>query len=112
MELKRRSFLYDIWLADNTLLQQIEPIQTMLSEAVRASGATILATKFHQFTPQGVTGFFLLAESHVSIHTWPEEGLASIDIFTCGHMQPEVIVEQIRQQVLIQREQLRELERG
>ena len=44
----------------------------------------------HQFQPQGVTGLALLAESHISIHTWPESGYAAVDVFTCGdHTMPE-----------------------
>ena len=47
-------------------------------------GITILGDKFHKFEPHGVSGVILLSESHVSIHTWPEEGYAALDIFTCG----------------------------
>ena len=57
--------------------------QTMLSAAEEV-GVTVLAETFHQFSPYGVTGIIAIAESHFSIHTWPEYGYAAVDIFTCG----------------------------
>jgi len=53
-------------------------------EAVRLSGATYLSEKFEQFKPAGVTGVVIVAESHFSIHTWPEHGIAAIDALTCS----------------------------
>jgi S-adenosylmethionine decarboxylase len=52
--------------------------------AVKKGGLTNLGSRFHQFDPQGVTGFTLLAQSHISLHTWPEYGYLVLDIFTCG----------------------------
>jgi S-adenosylmethionine decarboxylase len=52
--------------------------------AVKQVGLTNLGSRFHQFDPQGVTGFTLLAQSHISLHTWPEYGYLVLDIFTCG----------------------------
>ena len=63
-------------------------MQACLS-ASAAAGATALTHSFHQFEPQGVTAFVLLAESHLTIHTWPELGRAMVDIATCGdHTDP------------------------
>jgi S-adenosylmethionine decarboxylase len=45
---------------------------------------TVLNKKFHQFDPQGITGFYLLSESHLAFHTWPEKGQISFDLYTCG----------------------------
>jgi S-adenosylmethionine decarboxylase len=56
---------------------------TMVSAAVDC-GATVLGESFHRFSPQGVSGVVVIAESHLSIHTWPEYGYAAADIFTCG----------------------------
>ncbi len=69
---------------DPKLLNDIEFIKKVLPAAAAKSGATILGESFHQFEPQGVSGVVLIAESHVSIHTWPELGYAAVDIFTCG----------------------------
>ena len=54
-------------------------------EAAIVSGATIVGEVFHRFTPQGVSGAVVIAESHLSIHTWPEYGYAALDLFTCGN---------------------------
>ncbi len=64
-------------------------IQEGLKEAASRCGATIIHTKFHEFSPHGLTGYLLLAESHISIHTWPEYHYAAVDIFTCGNLRPE-----------------------
>jgi S-adenosylmethionine decarboxylase proenzyme len=53
-------------------------------EAASRSGATVLDTSFHYFSPQGVSGVVVIAESHLAIHTWPEYDYAAVDIFTCG----------------------------
>jgi len=52
--------------------------------AAKASGATVLGSRFHNFEPQGVSGFVIIAESHLSVHAWPEHDYAAVDIFTCG----------------------------
>ena len=55
----------------------------MLEAAVK-SGATIVTETFHHFSPHGVSGAVIIAESHLAIHTWPEYGYAAVDLFTCG----------------------------
>lgn len=74
--------LYDC--PTDILDNQIE-INDALREAVKYANATLLQQVSHKFSPQGVTSLGLLAESHISIHTWPEHGYAAIDIFTCGN---------------------------
>ncbi len=59
-------------------------LETSMNEAVRKSGATIVSSTFHRYAPQGVSGVVVIAESHMSIHTWPEYGYAAVDFFTCG----------------------------
>ena len=59
-------------------------IRNLMLEAASRSGATIIGNIFHRFNPQGVTGVVVIAESHFSIHTWPEIKYASLDLFTCG----------------------------
>jgi S-adenosylmethionine decarboxylase len=57
--------------------------------AAKVAGATIMESAFHRFEPQGVSGTVILAESHLSIHTWPEKGYAAMDFYTCGdHTDP------------------------
>lgn len=62
--------------------------RNFFAEAIRKGNFRILKTGFHKFKPQGLTGFFLLAESHLSFHTWPEENHIAIDLFTCGDTEP------------------------
>jgi S-adenosylmethionine decarboxylase len=65
-------------------------IRTTIASAAREAGATVLHLISHHFQPQGVTGLVLLAESHLSIHTWPESRYAAVDVFTCGdHTMPD-----------------------
>lgn len=61
--------------------------QAMLRAAVEM-GATVISDSFHKFSPQGVSGAVVIAESHLTIHTWPELGYAAIDFFTCGAADP------------------------
>ena len=68
-----------------------EWLDTLLRSAAQAANARVLHSHFHGFGDgQGVTGVVLLAESHISIHTWPECGFAAADIFMCGDAQPEL----------------------
>ncbi len=79
--------LVDLWGASN--LCDPELIDRALRDAAEAAGATILHGHFHHFSPNGgVSGVLVLAESHISIHTWPERDFAAIDIFMCGACDP------------------------
>ena len=59
-------------------------LRPLCLDAVAAAGLTPLGHTFHQFSPQGVTGLVLLAESHVAVHTWPETGFATVDVYVCN----------------------------
>jgi len=70
------------------LLERVEIVSGLLNEVVSETNLTKLGENHHQFEPYGVTSVILLAESHISIHTWPEQdGSAAVDIFTCGDPQ-------------------------
>ncbi len=82
------------------LLNDLDHIRNSLLRAAEDLGAHVVGESFHQFSPQGVTGILSIAESHISIHTWPEYGYAAADIFTCGSsFQPleaaEILIEQL-----------------
>jgi len=66
------------------LIDRVDQVEDILVEAVKVSKATIIKPVFHQFNPHGVSGVVVIAESHFSIHTWPEYGYCALDIFTCG----------------------------
>lgn len=69
---------------DPHLLDNLTYIRQELLRAASAVDAHVVGESFHQFSPQGVTGILSIAESHISIHTWPEHGYAAADVFTCG----------------------------
>ena len=88
--------LADLYGVDPARLVVSGDIDTLLRAAAMAAGARILHSHFHSFgEAQGVTGVVLLAESHISIHTWPEFGFAAADIFMCGDAQPQLALELI-----------------
>ena len=79
-----KHILFDLEGCDADLLDDARHVRNTLFHSAILSNSKILKIDFHQFTPQGVTGFALLADSHISIHTWPEKGIAKCDIFTCS----------------------------
>jgi S-adenosylmethionine decarboxylase len=64
-------------------------VEEKMRQAAVAAGANIVASAFHRFAPQGVSGVVVIEESHLSIHTWPETGYAAVDFYTCGQCLPE-----------------------
>jgi S-adenosylmethionine decarboxylase len=82
--------ILELYACDASKLNDESFIRTTIATAAREAGATVLQLISHRFQPQGVTGLVLLAESHLSIHTWPESGYAAVDVFTCGdHTMPD-----------------------
>ncbi|MDW7694687.1 polyamine aminopropyltransferase [Flammeovirgaceae bacterium SG7u.111] len=69
---------------EKTLLNDVVFIEKSMIEAAKKANATIINSTFHHFSPYGVSGVVVIQESHLAIHTWPEYGFASVDIFTCG----------------------------
>lgn len=84
MEALGRQILVEFYDCNRDTLNNEDDIRAILLEGVRRSGATIVSDTFHTFSPHGVSGVIVIAESHVAIHTWPEHGYAAVDIFTCG----------------------------
>jgi len=69
---------------DTGLLNDMDYLREALSDVARLIGATVIKDSFYQFSPQGISGVVIIAESHISIHTWPEYSYAAVDVFTCG----------------------------
>ncbi|MEX0600450.1 MAG: adenosylmethionine decarboxylase [Rhodothermales bacterium] len=84
MQALGRQILVEFYDCNRDTLNNEDDIRSILLEGVRRSGATIVSDTFHTFSPHGVSGVIVIAESHVAIHTWPEHGYAAVDIFTCG----------------------------
>lgn len=96
-----KHYILELVDCDPELLKSVSTVEGVMERAARESKATVLNTHYHQFEPHGVSGFVLIAESHFSIHTWPEHGYASVDIQTCGEIMDadlaaEIIVEGFR----------------
>lgn len=103
--------LVDLWKAHN--LDNLEVIDQMLREAAAVAGATLLHIHLHHFSPNGgVSGVAVLAESHISIHTWPEREFAAIDIFMCGACDPYKAIPVLRRMLAADWVQLNEQRRG
>lgn len=89
------------------------PAKPVLERAAKAAGAVVLEVKLHDFGDRaGFTGVALLAESHISIHTWPEHGYAAIDVFMCGDCDPLASVDVLRAFFAPDREDIQQLKRG
>jgi S-adenosylmethionine decarboxylase len=79
-------------------LDDLEHIEHTLKRCVDAAGATLLHIHLHRFTPNGgVSGVAVLAESHISIHSWPEYGYAALDVFMCGDANPNATIDVMKE---------------
>ena len=91
-----RHVIADLHDVSAELLCSIDFWKEILIDGAKKSGATVLSDHFHHFGEgYGLTGVIVLAESHISIHTWPEKNYAAIDVFMCGTCDPEVAVDHI-----------------
>jgi len=83
--------ILDLSGVDFILLDAMEDFLNFMEGTLWDFECTVLGSQKHKFEPQGFTAVFMLAESHFSIHTWPERGIAACDIFTCGNVKTEAI---------------------
>ena len=102
--------LYD---CDREIINDQNLIEKIMITAVEISGATLVKTVFHQFSPHGITGVAVVAESHFAIHTWPEYGYCALDIFTCGDLiDNHKAIEFFKNKLIAQNISMVEMERG
>ena len=95
------------------LLNDLNFIRQAMLTAAQDVGATVVGESFHRFTPQGVTGILAIAESHISIHTWPEYGYAAADIFSCGtSFHPREAASKLVDQLQSRDPEMKEIQRG
>lgn len=88
-------------------------MEQVMVDAVQISGATLVKTVFHKFSPHGITGIAVVAESHFAIHTWPEYGYCAFDIFTCGDLiDNHKAIEYFKNKLSAQKISIVEMERG
>lgn len=83
-----RHILVELYNCDAEMLKSPKIVEKHMKQAALECGATIVASKFHHFSPWGVSGAVIISESHLTIHTWPEYGFAAVDLFTCGDINP------------------------
>jgi len=79
-----RHIIVEYYDCDEQLMNDVTHIEASMEQAAEAAGATIINSTFHHFSPYGVSGVVVIQESHLAVHTWPEYGYASVDLFTCG----------------------------
>jgi S-adenosylmethionine decarboxylase len=79
-----KHLIIELFHCDSTILNDPKTLEHHMLAAVKLSGATVIQPFFHQFSPHGITGVVVVAESHFCLHTWPEYGYCALDIFTCG----------------------------
>lgn len=102
--------LLEFWGAKN--INSVKIIKKALTEAVQACQATLLKIELHKFSPQGVSGVAMIAESHISIHTWPEYQYVAIDIFMCGDKDPYKAIGPLKKNFQPKKVEVIEMKRG
>jgi len=108
-----RHLLTELYGCPAEMLDNIQLITDEMTIAAVETGADILKTAFHKFSPQGVTGLVMISESHLAIHTWPEHGYAALDVFTCGRrVDPWVAVRHLEKRLCAQSAHTQEICRG
>jgi len=108
-----RHLLLELFDCDPDAITNLEAVKSALVEAARRAQATIVDVVFHEFNPFGISGVVVIAESHLSIHTWPEYRYAAVDIFSCGDvLNPEVAANYLVEQFAAERTSVVDVQRG
>lgn len=106
-----KHLLLEVYDVDFDLLNDIKSLQNSMITGINRAQMEILNVFSHSFTPQGCTIVISLAESHVSCHTWPEEGCLAVDAYTCGDSNPRLVILEILKYLDSEHYNLRELYR-
>ncbi|AOH56042.1 adenosylmethionine decarboxylase [Peribacillus muralis] len=112
METMGRHVISELWGCDFEKLNNIDLIEQIFVDAALKSGAEVREVAFHKFAPQGVSGVVIISESHLTIHSFPEHGYASIDVYTCGNLDPNIAADYIAEALNAQTRENIELPRG
>lgn len=107
-----RHLIAEYYGCERALLNDLGFLRQELVQAAELVGATVLGESFHQYEPQGVSGTLVIAESHLSIHTWPQYGYVAVDIFTCGGLDPRPGFEYLAQAIGADQTRMQEIVRG
>jgi S-adenosylmethionine decarboxylase len=108
-----RHILADFYNCNEEILNDHTLIEKYMVDAAEKSNATVVKSCFHMFNPWGVSGVVVIQESHLTIHTWPELGYASVDLFTCGdEVNPWIAFEHLKDKLQAERTETIEVPRG
>lgn len=106
-------YIIELYQCDSALLDDVASLELLMHDAAIAAGATVVQQFFHKFSPHGISGTIVIAESHLNIHTWPEYGFAAVDIFTCGeNLSPEKALELLQDKLGAKKTNLEKIKRG
>jgi S-adenosylmethionine decarboxylase len=113
METHGRHVIADLWECNPNMLDNIEMVEKVMVDAALEAGADIREVTFHKFHPQGISGVVIISESHLTIHSFPEHGYASVDVYTCGDLlDPNVAIQALAQYLESGETQSLEVPRG
>jgi len=107
-----RLYAMDAWVRRPAVLIDVDLVRTSLYAAAEAGGATVVGEEFFVFPNGAVTGVLLLAQSHLSIHTWPELALANVDLLSYGDVRGDVVLEVLQQRLDVERMKVTRIERA
>ena len=113
MDALGRHLLMELEDCNEEVLNNLDTLEETMLAAAEEAGATVVGKSFHRFSPHGISGVVVIAESHLFIHTWPEYGYAAADIFTCGtSVQPEKAAELLVEKLGAKNHSMQEIARG
>ena len=104
--------IVDAWQAPADLLNDPDRIRTAITDAIYAGKATLIDLCVHKFSPHGVTATATLAESHITLHTWPEHGYFAADLFFCGQGKPDLAMKLLQTALQAKKIQITSIDRG
>ena len=104
--------IWDVFGVDPDLISYRNSVEPLLEAIAERLNLSVLNASYKQFEPSGVTGVYLLSESHLSIHTWPERAYAAIDLFSCAEFDPEEVEDIIAEILRPQRVEINLIRRG
>ncbi len=108
-----KHILVEFYNCDKKILNNAKLVEKYMVESAKKANATVVQSVFHLFNPHGVSGVVVISESHLAIHTWPEYGYASIDLFTCGDdVNPWVAFEYLKEKFNAEKTEQKEITRG
>ena len=107
-----KHFLAELFGCNTEIINNVELVEEHMKTSATLSGATIVQSVFHTFSPYGVSGVVIVAESHLAVHTWPEHDYAAVDFFSCGNLDSETAISNLRLRFCAERFKMKKIERG